>query len=232
MFAELLLGSVLATAGGVFVYLYRDHQRSLLARRQDEEARARAEVERKRAIRTQFRTLLVQELRSRKPSGFSFSEFARSCEVARPEADEVADDLYLDMARKAVADGLVTPEERRRLDALAGALEIGMDRARSIEDRAKVGAYRQAVAGALADGEVSDTEAAELKALRMNLGIDDQHALAMSSDLTGAAYVSLIRRVVQVGAPNRAMRDRLSRFREGLALTDPRSLEPLHSQIQ
>lgn len=126
MVPELLLASVFMVAGGTASYLVYDHIRS---KRQAEERRA--------AERLLLRDSLVRELRLRKPAGFRFEDFVAECGVDRADADAAADEVYLGLCRKVVADGVVTDEERRKLDVLARALAIDPGRAAGIESRAK-----------------------------------------------------------------------------------------------
>src|SRR4051812_30340407 len=99
MLPELALLSVLGCAGGGAYYLYRDHVRSRKA------AIEREEAERK-TMASAFRAALVRELRGSRPSEFRFGEFVRKCDVPRADADRVAEELFLGLARKVVADGV------------------------------------------------------------------------------------------------------------------------------
>jgi hypothetical protein len=208
MVPELLLVSVFVGAGGTVGYLVYDHLR---ARRQAEERRA--------AERLLFRESLVRELRLRKPAGFRFDDFVAECRVDRDDADAAADEVYLGLCRKVVADGVVTDEERRKLAVLAGALAIDGGRAAQIESQAKGEAYERAVGDALADGVVTAEEAAELEALRRSLGIGGREAVAMTGVASRDAYLEQLRRIARFGQVTPSALESLDDLKRGLALT-------------
>src|SRR5262249_39279885 len=141
MLPEVLLGSVLLVAAGGTWYLFREHIRT----------RKAAEVERAARI-AQFRESLLRKIRGKKLSEFDFSDYVALCEIPRAEADRTDDDIYRALVSNVIADGVVTDNERRKLNGLARMLEIDSDRTDRIENDAKVDHYRGAVAKSLADG--------------------------------------------------------------------------------
>jgi hypothetical protein len=210
MIAELLLGTVLASAAGGVHYL-------VVVQRREKEARERE----RQSLRARFRESLVQRLRSRGASrDFRFSEYVAQCDIPRHDADRVADDLYLQLCRKEVASGVIAESARKKLMAMARFLELDECRAGRLEDEAKREAYRAAVSGALADGVVTGAEAIELESLRVTLGIDAELASASAGDLSRDAYLSLLRRVADSGQVTAQVRSDLDRLKRGLALGD------------
>jgi hypothetical protein len=161
--ADLVFCAAFVVAGGGAGGLAFEHLRDARARR-DKESAARV---------SRFRSLLMNELRSRPAKGFDFAAFVGDSGLPRAEADRVADEVFRRVADRVVADGLITDAERKKLDRLAKTLGMGAARAGRLEDEVKSGRYRQAVTEALADGTVTEEEARALNALRTNLGVQD-----------------------------------------------------------
>ncbi len=83
----------------------------------------------------------------------------------------MADELYRRMADRVVADGIITPDERRILRRLAKVFRMTPDRSSRLEAEAASARYRQAVSEVLADGVVTHDESRMLDEMRANLGI-------------------------------------------------------------
>jgi hypothetical protein len=128
--------------------------------------------------RSRFNALLLNELRTRPTKRFDFTALVQDAGLPGVEADQVADEVYRKMADRIVMDGVITIKERSKLDRLARVLEMDASRAARIEQEAKSGVYRKAVAEALSDGTVTEEEACMLNALRVNLGLDEPSWIA------------------------------------------------------
>lgn len=123
------------------------------------------------ASRSRFRAVLANELRIQPLGVVKFSELVSESEVAREDADRIADELFGKVIGKFLADAILTDRERAKLEALA--LEINPARAKRLEAEAKSERYRKAVSDALADGTVTAAEAHMLNELKARLGIED-----------------------------------------------------------
>lgn len=159
------LSVVLSLAGCFLGYLAFDiatSGKAEQAREQDE-----AKMERIKA----FRAALVRKLRAANEATFDFAVFSDAHGISRQDAAVAADNVYLGLCRKVVADGIVTPDERTRLIALARALEIDDIRCERIESQAKSDRYRTALKEAMADGVITEEEQFELDLLRETLGL-------------------------------------------------------------
>jgi hypothetical protein len=141
-----------------------DGVRARRARREKEEAE-------RSQVQERFRTTLVRELRTRPVRDFDFSALVAEHDTPRFEADAAAAAVYRRFSDRVVADGVITAEERTRMDRLARMLEIGAERVVVIEAAAKSERFRGAVDEVLADGVVTEDEALSLEALRVSLGI-------------------------------------------------------------
>jgi tellurite resistance protein len=159
------LSLVLTASGGGFGYLVYDSLRS------KENAKIDAENAAKWDRIKQFRCSLVRELRQVSDEAFDYSRFVALSEVSREEADLAADNVYLSLSRKVLADGIITARERSRLELLARSLEIDLERSERIEAKAKTEAYRDALAEAMADGVITEEEDRDLERLRHQLGL-------------------------------------------------------------
>ena len=149
-----------------------------------------------------------------------FGEFVEESGMPREEADRVAREVFRKIAEKIVEDGVITDDERQRLETFAGLLEIDAETARRVEQAARDDRYRSAVASALADGEISEAEIVELKALRGSMEIDDERSRVLIGSLTREAYLVAFRRVAADGRITEAERAELARFRAALAISD------------
>jgi signal transduction histidine kinase len=125
------------------------------------------------AMRSRFYSLLAHELRTCPVREFSFTRLIEESGVPQAVADHAADKLYRRVADRVMEDGVITEAERRRLERLGHALEMGRGRVARIEAEAKADRYRVAVADALADGVVTEEEARTLNQLRASLDVDD-----------------------------------------------------------
>jgi hypothetical protein len=230
MVLELSLGSVLIVCGcgiGYLVEVHRRHQEEQRKEAEAEEAAKAAQAERRMA---QFRSRLVNELRTRSMSEFSLGDLYARSGIPRPEADRVADEVYSALCRKVVADGVITPDEQGKLDKLSRALEMSWDRAHRIEDEAKGEVYRGAVASALADSVVTSSEAADLEALRRSLGIDASSGLEMAGSAPLDHYLNALRVIAKSGALSDADEARLHQIKKGLGISDGAAREAVRSE--
>ncbi len=101
--------------------------------RQSREAR----LEKASASRSRFRAVLANELRTQPLDVVKFSELVSESAVVREDADRIADELFGKVIGKFLVDGILTNQERAKLDALARALEIDSARAKRLEEDAK-----------------------------------------------------------------------------------------------
>ena len=118
------------------------------------------------ASRSRFRAVLANELRIQPLEVVKFLELVSESEVAREDADRIADELFGKVIGKFLADAILTDRERAKLEALAHTLEINPARAKRLEAEAKSEHYRKAVSDALADGTVTAAEAHMLNELK------------------------------------------------------------------
>ena len=183
-----------------------------------EEARAR-EKERQE-LRKSFRVLLARELRKAKASRFNFSGFVTDRGIERSEADAVAEEFYGGYCQKVFDDGVVTEDERRVMDRLAGVLEISPEIASSIEDMSRNGRYQAAVTSALGDGHISEEELEELESLRKSLGMSPGQGLALTETVSRDAFVAEMRRIVRCGQFSPEVQEKLAKFKRALAISD------------
>jgi hypothetical protein len=130
-----------------------------------------ARMEKASASRSRFRAVLANELRVRPLEVVRFSELVAESDIAREDADRIADELLLRVMVKFLADGILSDRESAKLDALAGALEVDAARLKRLEGEAKSERYRQAVSDALADGTVTAEETQMLNDLRDRFGM-------------------------------------------------------------
>ena len=130
-----------------------------------------ARLERASASRSRFRAVLANELRVHPLEAVKFSELVTESDIARKDADQIADELLLRVIVKFLADGILSDQERTKLAALASALEVDDARRERLEEEAKTVRYGQAVSDALADGTVTSEEARMLNELQSRFGI-------------------------------------------------------------
>jgi hypothetical protein len=209
MIGELLLisSSAACTAGFGYLFHYNmQEKKAREAKRREEEAR--------------FRSALLHELGKKRPSSFRLSEFVTKCEVPGDLAARVAEDDYARFYRKVVADGVITPEEQKKVTWLTQALELDSGQVHQIEQRAKEATYAQAVSGVLADGTVTGEEAANIEFLRRRLGISNHEAYQLTGELSRSSYLSTFRRIVRDGVITPEERDELTRCKQALGLSD------------
>jgi hypothetical protein len=205
----MLLGLTLALSGGGAWYLASYIRRERETRHREQ-----------RRQREQFQAALVRELRGKRLSEFSFSGFVTTCDILREDADVAADDVYRELCHKALADGVVTAEERKKLDVLARALEIATDRAARLESETKGEVYHRAVEGVVADGIVTADEASSLELLRESLGIGRRASLEITETLARDTYLSALKKVVRRGRVTMADKEELQRIKRALAVSD------------
>jgi tellurite resistance protein len=209
MVAEVLLGSVLASAAGGAVYLVNHHRKEKLLLAEQEQERLAL-----------FREALVRELRGRRLSEFDFSEFVAQCEMARDKSDKIAQDVYQEMCRRVWADGIVTDDERKKLNNLSRALELDQETTLAIEADSAAAVYRNAVAAATADGVVTAAEAVELDSLRRSLGLSRKETLEITGEVTRDAYKAALRRIVRAGPVTDRAKDELAQLKQALLIRD------------
>ena len=157
-----LSASFVLAGGGIGRLLYEFLRQSRDARR-----------EKASASRSRFRAVLANELRTQALEVVKFSELVAESDVPREDADRIADELFSKVIGKFLADGILSNQERAKLDALAHALEINQARVKQLQVKAKLERYQNAVSDALADGTVSAAEANMLNELKARLGVKD-----------------------------------------------------------
>lgn len=84
----------------------------------------------------EFRSTIVALITAKPPEPFIFSELAEASGLHPTLTLDVAERLYLTIAGRALADGIITPDEQAKLDWLSGMLEIPTDRALKLTERA------------------------------------------------------------------------------------------------
>ena len=117
------LGAALLFSGAGIPVLARDRKR-LLAERAAEETQDRKD---------RFRDILQEAFRSKPASRVDFMALLTESEATPDEADSVADEFYRRKLDRILANGVVTPEEQRKLRILAKALRIPSDRRERLE---------------------------------------------------------------------------------------------------
>ena len=212
MIPELLLLSVFAGAAGTAVYLYREHVSSQRGREEEERSRLRK-------LEAEFRSALLQEIKSQRGQ-IDFTEYVERCEIPTEIADRVAQDLYLALCKKVVSDGVITETERAQLADLRPALGLSLDMALRIEGEAKANHYKTAVASALSDGQIGEKEANELYRLRRSIGLADSAAFQATESAAKDAYLALFRQVARDGVITSRERQELQRLKQALAIND------------
>jgi hypothetical protein len=98
--------------------------------------RREARADEAAARQSRFRALLGDELKVRPLKEVNFTELLTAGGISRMQADAVADDMFRKVADRFAQDGIITGNERSKLQALAGALEIDPARADRIEAEA------------------------------------------------------------------------------------------------
>ena len=102
-----------------------------------------------------------------------FPELASESDVAREDADRIADELFGKVIGKFLADAILTDRERAKLDALLMLSRLTQLVLSGLRQRPSPERYRKAVSDALADGTVTAVEAHMLNELKARLGIED-----------------------------------------------------------
>lgn len=200
--------AVIALAGLAF-YLYRQY-----VAHQEKEHR-------------DFKQALVSRLQKQGSADFDMSSFISECQVANSTASEVAEDIFGQVCQKAVLDGVITKDERGKLDRLANALGLDQTKAHSIEERIKGRRYVSVAESALADGKISESEAATLVQLRKNFGITQNGAFELTSAAVADGYLVLFRSVIADGQITDAEYEELERYRNALGISSERAREIL-----
>jgi hypothetical protein len=113
---------------------------------------------------------------------FSFSRFVAEQNVSRDAADGVADKLLSQLFRRSLEDGVITAQERARLNRLARRLEISKSRREAVFRRTGVSDLKKLVQTSRDDGVVTSEERAEIAQLRQTLGL----GVAMTSTIDGS----------------------------------------------
>jgi hypothetical protein len=120
----------------------------------------------------------------------------------------------------AYADGIITPKERSKLDAVAGLLDIPPETLCNIEDECKQGHYRERVTSVLQRGSITECDAIELSQLRQNLELNRAAAFDATQPIATQTYVELLRKIVDDGRIDSAELEELERFRKSLGMAD------------
>ena len=108
------MGMTLLFLGAGIPVLARDRKR-LLAERAAEEYQERT---------NRFRDLLREEFRSKTVGPVDIASLTIECGVTQEAADAVADEFYRRKVDRILANGVITPEDQRKLRLLAKALRI------------------------------------------------------------------------------------------------------------
>jgi hypothetical protein len=187
----------------------------------DEAARRlKAEVALRAETKERFRRNLIRDFGQTKASEFPFNRYVAETGISYGIANEVADEIYVNFVRWAVADGIITPDKRLKMDALATGLAITQRRAEAAEREEKNAIYRKAVASVLADKVVTDAEAVQLESLRQTLGVAHSDAIHAAEGMSGDAYIAMLSRIVESGVADDRSRAEVDRFKRALVLTD------------
>lgn len=215
MIAEVLLLTTLGVSAGTAYYFYREHARTRLARERQRREQEQREARERAEERGRFRKEVIHDLRTR-PKEFDLERLAEQCEMIPEEAALAARELVADLIRRALADGVITAAERKKIESVAELLLIGTDELESLFRTEGREYYREAVTAALGDGVVSEAEAEELERLRSAVGLSKAEAFALSSDLSADAYFDLIRRTARTGGPGDQLAAYIASFRRAL----------------
>jgi uncharacterized tellurite resistance protein B-like protein len=119
-------GAALLFSGAGIPVLARDRKR-LLAERAAEETQDR---------KNRVREILREEFRSKPAGQVDFMALITESGVTPEEAESVAEELYRRRLDRILANGVITPAERRKLRILAKALRISSDRRERLEAEA------------------------------------------------------------------------------------------------
>lgn len=157
--------------------------------------------------------------------GFDLAAFAEQSNISPLTARSVGDELYASMARKAFADGKVSPKERATLDKLAAVLAVPPSIQQQVEDQAARGVFRREAERALADGELSTVEAAELDDLRHRLGLTKAAAYDVAKGDVDASYLAQFRTVLHRGRITQADIDELMTMRQTFGISQEHAYE-------
>jgi hypothetical protein len=136
-----------------------------------------------RATRTQedvlarFAERLFRELKTQAKNQFDLDAIAREEGIDAAIVRAATEKLYATYADQIAADGIITRDERARIDQLAAMLHIDFVTGVNIERAAKLARYRRAVADVLADGVVTQAEKQLLMELRLTLDIPNNEPL-------------------------------------------------------
>jgi len=208
--------ALVSACGGTYVYMEARNARKI----QEEERRAGEES---------FRLALGREIREKRKQ-FVFEDLVERIGLPREDADRVALDLFRDLSERVVEDGVITSDERHKLDVFARLLEIEPSTAARIEQGAKDRHYRSAVSGVLADGRIGEEEAHRLKSLRASLAIDDDRSRALAGEVSRDAYLVAFRRIASDGVITRAESEELARYRDALAISDVEAMSIIRQE--
>lgn len=217
--SEMFLCGGLTLVAALSALLLREHLRSL----------ATARAESLEAIGN-FEAHLVSLLRFPGSGALDFEALAESFGISAVDASRVAERIFARFAARVVADGVITPAEREKMDGLGRLLRIPPGTCDFLLQTAKGQHYRSAVAEVLEDGIVTDTEASRLDSLRSALGIDADHGLAVAGDLARESYLSILRQIVSTGSFDPAPRRLLFELRRGLALKHAEAVQLIQDQ--
>ena len=89
------------------------------------------------ASRSRFRRFLQPSFGIQSLDVVKFSKLVADSDIAREDADQIADELLLRVIVKFLADGMLSDQERTNLGAIACALEINSARLKRLEELAK-----------------------------------------------------------------------------------------------
>ncbi len=179
----------------------------------------------KQEERENFKTAIVERLGKLGSADFDMPVFARECQVSGTTATQVAKELYAKLCAKAVEDGLISSDERGKLNRLAQALSLDESTVQSIEQEHKGRRYKAAVEKTLADGTITEAEDRLLRQLRKNFGLSPARALRLVGEPVKDGYLALFHTIVSDGQITDAEFKELERYREALALSAEQAQE-------
>lgn len=171
----------------------------------------------------EFRPRLKKTLKRDGLENFELYSFADECGVSHSIAEEVGAELYSRLFSKAVADGVITPNEQGALDRLARAVCPNRKVRSRVEKRLKISHYESRAKEALADGVINDDEAKELQELQQRLGIATQEVSTVVGRDAEHSYQVQFRSMLHSGTISHSKLKELDNLRETFGLSKDRA---------
>jgi hypothetical protein len=216
MIPELLLGTTFLAGGGVLGWLWKIHTDDKRRHKEEEARRRRLEEERHREHIDRLARRIGAGIKTAGLGTFRLGPFAQAAGIPLDEAEQAGRLIYSKSVSKVVADGVITPDERRQLDALASALGIDKATASLVEVEAKGERFRSEAIHATADGILTQEELAGLESLRRSLGLARDSAAEILGEEGRPIYFDLIERSIDAGVAYPATRASAERLRSGI----------------